>query len=127
MNFVSQNKANNVSVADAQAFVDKMRGLGLPFGPLFADETEGMGAEQTAVIALTDIPEGEITPEGKYFLKSYAGGDFHGIAEFIIRMKSAGETMSAFRSVCDEIGVDAELAMLNIPGVGDFIRNAIAK
>ena len=127
MGFISQNKADNISVADAQAFVDKMRFLGLPFGELHADETEGMSATATAVIALKDIPEGEITPDGKYFLKSFCNGDFHGIAGLVLRMKTSIEPVLGFTQVCDQVGIAPNIAKLNIPGVNALIAKQITK
>lgn len=125
MSYTSFNAANNITVAEAQAFVDKMRGLGLPFGELHVDENEGGGSEGTSIVAISDLPEGELEEGEKYYIKAFCIKDFHGIADLKRRMQTAIEPIMGFDHVCDEIGVDTETAMLKIPSVNKAIIKAL--
>lgn len=128
MNFVSLNKADNISVADATAFVAKMKALGVPFGPLHVDETEGVGGTVSSFVPISELPEGEITPDGKYCIQSFSGRDFHKVASLKMHFE-AREPISGFQSVCGEVGYTnmGTNVLLGIPGVNAAITKIIAK
>jgi hypothetical protein len=128
MNFVSLNKADNISLSDAQAFVNKMKALGVPFGPLHVDETEGVGGTVSSFVPITELPGGELKPDGKYCIQAFSGRDFHKIASLKMHF-DAREPISGFQSVCDEVGYTnmGTNVLLGIPGVNAAIAKLIAK
>lgn len=128
MNFVSPNKADNISIADAQAFVDKMKRLGVPFGPLHVDETEGVGGTVSSFIPLSELPEGELEQGGKYCVQAFSGGDFHKIASLKMYFESR-EPISGFQFVCSEVKYTnmGGSVLLGIPGVNSAIEKLIKK
>ena len=128
MNFVSPNKADNISIADAQAFVGKMKALGVPFGPLHVDETEGVGGSVSSFVPISELPEGELNADGKYCIQAYSGKDFHVIAALKMKFESR-EPLSGFQAVCDEVGYTnmGGNVLLGIPGANAAIEKLIRK
>lgn len=128
MNFVSPNKADNISISDAEAFLKKMKALGLPFGELYVDETEGSGGTVSSFIPIRELPEGELSADGKYCIQAFSGGDFRKVASLKMRFESQ-EPISGFQSICDEIKYTnmGGNVLLGIPGVNAAIEKIIRK
>lgn len=128
MNFVSLNKADNISVADATTFVNKMKALGVPFGPLHVDETEGIGGTTSSFVPITELPEGELTADGKYCIQAFSGHSFHVVAALKMKFESR-EPISGFQAICDEVGYSnmGSNVLLGIPGVNAAIVKLINK
>ena len=125
--FVSPNKADNVTIADAMRSLGKWTALGFRFSPLHFDETES-GATETSYVPVNDIPSGEIDGKTKYNCIVFAGGDWHNVAH-MMRLWGRG-TAQDFRELYDDIHRgrgDASDGLLNIPGAYAAIEKLIVK
>jgi hypothetical protein len=121
MNFQAPNRTQNVSIEVAQAWVDSKKALGLPFGQLCVQEG---GSSITEIYPISEVPAGELVPGEKYdVLVQGPQGRLFGVAALIANEKIISEPTAVFRSICAEMDLDPESAMLNIPDV----RKALAK
>ena len=128
MNFASPNRADNISIADATAFLAKMTKLGIFAGPLHLDATEGVGGTETSYWPLDEATATEgFDPAGKYNCIFYSNGNWHQVAEMVTLWGTGGS--QGFRRVFQAIrpGGDADSALMNIPGVGKAIDALIQK
>ena len=118
------NKADNIIIADAAKFADKLTKLGLRIGPLHINET--VAGETVANIAPIEAFEG-LEADKPYCLVVWAGSDWHNVAQ-LMRMWGDG-TIQDFREVYTDIypGKDANAGLLGIPGVNASIAKLIAK
>ena len=124
MPFISPNKADNITIADATAFLSKLSKIGFRFGPLNLDDDDigGFASGATPVSEAVDLDSGT-----KYNCIAFAGGDWHSVAKLVL-MWGEG-TAQDFREVwCDVYrNMDANSALLNIPGATKAIEKIIEK
>ncbi|NBW07799.1 MAG: hypothetical protein EBR82_07210 [Caulobacteraceae bacterium] len=123
MNFVAPNRTQNVSIEVAEAWVKSKQALGLPFGQLCVEEVGGGAME---IYPIDQVPAGELAPGEKYYVHVQGpSGRLFVVASLIATEKIIGDPTTAFRSICDELDLDAESAMLNIPEVRKAIKRAL--
>ena len=118
------NKADNIIIADAAKFCDKLTKLGFRIGPLHINET--VSGESIADIAPIESYK-DLESDKPYCLVVWAGGNWHNVAQ-LVRMFGDG-TIQDFREVYTDIYpfADANAGLLNIPGVNAAISKLIAK
>lgn len=124
MTFISPNKAENIGIETAGAFIDKLNRLGFRFSSLYLDEDD-TGPMASAATLVSEVPE--LDPAGKYNVIAFAGGDWHNVAQ-LHRQFGAG-TLQDFKEVHADVyrGHNPDLALLNIPGAAKAIEKLIEK
>lgn len=115
------NSANNIKIAEAKAFVDKLRALGIPAGEL---RLNGM-VEGGGVADFVPVDSVETNPDEAYSCLVFINGDFHNVAN-MKRMLGAG-TLVEFKRVAEDCSLDGDTAALNIPGAAKAIEKIIQK
>lgn len=124
MPFVSPNKADNVTIDAANAFLSKLAKIGFRFGALHLDDDDVPGFASGATL-VSEIPD--LDPATKYNCIVFGGGDWHNVAKMVLMFGEG--TAQDFRELwCDVYrGSDANSAMLNIPGATKAIEKLIEK
>ena len=121
MTYKAPNSAYNITIADADKFLAKLRGLGFVVGKIHAN---GQAAAELADYVPVDELAG-LEPGEKYNLLTFSGGDWHNIA-MLVQVFGTG-TIEEFRRVANELAKDWREALLNIPGAVKAIEKLIEK
>lgn len=124
MTFASPNKADNITIAVATAFLAKLTKLGFRFGPLHLDDDD-IGGFASGATPVSEIPD--LDGAQKYNCIVYAGGDWHNVAQMVLMFGEG--TLQDFREVFTDVypNQDPDLALLNIPGAAKAIEKLIEK
>lgn len=124
MTFQSPNKADNITLAAAQVFVDKLNRLGFRLGELYLDDDDAVVA--SGATRPSEVPD--LDPTEKYNVLVFGGGDWHNVAQ-MVRMWGGG-TLQDFAEVWTDVYgsfADPNRAILNIPGAQKAIEKLIEK
>lgn len=120
MDFKAPNSAYNISVADAEAFLSKMRKLGFSPGDVHANGQSS--AEQADYVPVADL---SLVDGDKYNLVAFCNGGWHNVA-FMKAMFGTGSLVE-FGRLAASLGYDETSAKLNIPGAGRALEALIRR
>ena len=128
--FKSANAADNMEISEAMDFVNELRAAGVYLGPVYLDATEGVGAVQTNLVPLNQVPED--AKQGMVNCVSVGPtGAWHNLANLKRKLHSGKDIMEGYRMVHAEVylglGQDPNVAMMNIDGIGRAIENRLRK
>lgn len=120
MIFKDLNSANNIKIAEAKAFVEKLRALGIPAGELRLNGMEAGGQADFVPVESVDTNQDET-----YCCLVFINGDFHNVAN--MKRMLGGGTLVEFKRVAEDCSLDGDTAALNIPGAAKAIEKIIQR
>jgi len=126
MNFISPNKADNVTIAVAAAFVGKLQRLGFRVSALHLDESEG-GPSETSYVPVADVPAEELSADTKYNCIVYCGGNWHNVAKLILEWGTGRLQDFIELAVNLAPGSDPNQLAMNIPGAAKAVEKLMEK
>lgn len=122
--YISRNRAENITAADATALLKKLSTLGLRFGPLFLDDNNAGGGNEENFMPISEV---ELDGQTAYCFIAYAGGNWHNIA--MMKLEWGAGTIEDFKQCYQKVyfNGDANAAILNIPGVAKAVAKIIER
>lgn len=121
MIYWEQNEANNITLADAEAFCGQLRKVGLQVGPVHLNGFAG-GANQTEIVPANSIAT---DPTGAYACVVRGAFDWHNVA-MLKKMWGVG-ALADLQRVAAELGQNPTNAALNVPGAVAAIEELIRR
>lgn len=114
-----------MTVADATAFLGKLRKLGFIVGELHVNENVS-GADQANYITIDDALAAGMDPQEKANLMVWARRDWRNVA--MLKRMLGGGTLFEFEQMSEQlVDYSGNAAALNIPGAAAAIEKLIAK
>ena len=123
--FSAQNSAQNITIADATAFLSKLRKLGFTVGELHVNESTA-GADQANYVTVDEALAAGMDVQERVCAIVWARRDWRNVA--MLKLMFGGGSLAEFNQVADQLSDSSNVvSALNIPGAAAAVERLIAK